>query len=323
MNNILIMSVAAKVLLVTSFKKALEPYGGKVFTADMRSECPAAFFGDEHFPLMAISAPEAFEQIMQIVIENEIGLIIPTRDGELPILAQWAPAFADLGVKVLVANLDVIATCQDKQAFTNTLDESGLPGIPLLKRDLAIFRDNFPIFIRPITGSAGKGTRAVRSEEDLPAFEDWGNILFHPFITAPEYSIDLLMGLEAGKPIQCLVRERQHVENGESKISQVINHPELEAKALELGKKLGLVGHNLVQAFYSPINGPLFIEINPRFGGASNLSVFAGLESPCRLVQLWKGQHEAAVAARNIQYGAKMLRYSQDVLIDPQGNVTK
>lgn len=46
------------------------------------------------------------------------------------------------------------------------------------------------------------------------------------------------------------------------------------------------VGHVTVLAFYSPDNYLNLIEVNPRFGGASNLSIVAGLDSPHRLIAI-------------------------------------
>ena len=53
------------------------------------------------------------------------------------------------------------------------------------------------------------------------------------------------------------------------------------------------------------------IEINPRFGGASNLSFKAGLKSPEWMLHLIDKKDDL-IYADNIKYNLKMLRYSQD-----------
>ena len=68
------------------------------------------------------------------------------------------------------------------------------------------------------------------------------------------------------------------------------------------------------QAFHDDA-GTRFIEINPRFGGASNLSIQAGLASPERILQMARGQDVEAARPRAIAYGLTMLRYSQDRIV--------
>jgi carbamoyl-phosphate synthase large subunit len=84
--------------------------------------------------------------------------------------------------------------------------------------------------------------------------------------------------------------------------------------ALDLCARLGCIGHNVVQAFYRRETGPLLIEVNPRFGGASNLSIRAGLDSPSRIIALLAG--EKPRNPRPIRFGLTMLRYSEDMIIE-------
>ncbi len=72
----------------------------------------------------------------------------------------------------------------------------------------------------------------------------------------------------------------------------------------------------MVQAFWDGQGEPLFIEVNARFGGASNLSIQAGLASPERLVMMLAGDAVVARKPRPVRYGLTMLRYSQDLLVE-------
>jgi carbamoyl-phosphate synthase large subunit len=69
-----------------------------------------------------------------------------------------------------------------------------------------------------------------------------------------------------------------------------------------------------IQAFY--VDGRSYlIEVNPRFGGASNLSIVAGLDSPRKLIASLCGDDATMTRVNPIQYGLKMLRYSKDLMI--------
>jgi carbamoyl-phosphate synthase large subunit len=308
--NVLITSAAAKVLLVQAFSKAVRRFDGKVFTADLEQVCAAGRFSDGHFKLRPIDGPGAIEEIEQICRDNAVRLIVPTRDGELSFFAHHKDRLQSRGVDVLVCGERALADCQNKRRFASRLRAAGLGVIPEIDPDDIV---QWPVFVRPVTGSGGRGANRVDSRTGLP--DNLETYLVHPLLTAREYSIDLLMDLYCGRPVQAVVRVRQNVVAGESKVSTVVAHPALESATMKLGAALNLVGHNTVQAFDDAARGIMFIEVNPRFGGASNCSIVAGLASPERILGMLAGDL-TALESRPIQHGLKMLRYAQDVFVE-------
>lgn len=305
--NVLITSAAAKVLLVQAFQRAAARLGGRVLTTDMAASCAAGLFSDAHFKVKPINAEGALDELLLICATNEVRLIVPTRDGELAFFAQHKQRFAAAGVAVLVPDLHRLRVCQDKRAFGQAIAAHGLGALPVLDQPVT----RFPAFVRPAEGAGGRGVRRIDDAAELATVGNLTDYLVHPLIVAPEYSIDLLMDLD-GRALQAVVRERGQVVAGESRVSTVVRHDRLETDTLRLGEALGLVGHNTVQAFDDRERGLLFIEVNPRFGGASNCSIEAGLQSPDRLLALLDGD-EGARAPRAIRYGLTMYRYAQDV----------
>lgn len=308
--NVLILSAAAKVLLVRAFREAVAPLGGRVFAADLTPDNAALFEADQGLLLPPTASAAYAATLQKACSDHAIRLVVPTRDADLPILAGLKPALAARGVTVLAADAPALATCQDKAAFASFCAEQGLatpktfaPGeIP----------DAFPVFVRPRSGAGGRGARRVERAEDLAGGED---MVVQAFETAPEYSVDVLMDL-AGRPLQAVARRRLQVRDGEAVKSRTEDAPALTTQALRLCTALGLVGHNVVQAFYSPEAGVRFIEVNPRFGGASNLSIQAGLASPERIVQMVAGDAARAAEERAVTMGLTMLRYSEDRILD-------
>jgi len=311
--NLLITSSGSKVLLTRAFLQAAKSWDCKVFTADVNNNCATSLISQKHFQLARTSSEGAEDKFFEILKKNDIGLVVPTRDGELPFMASLASQALNEGTRVLVCSQEALKLCQNKRTFTEAVNAMGYKASPIVSpNDEAI---KYPLFMRPVIGSAGRGTRKVSSPDDLPEREAWNDILFHPFIDAPEFSIDLLMDLEPGIAIQCVVRERIEVVSGEAKVSKVVSNPKLEEQTLELGRKLGLVGHNVVQAFVMPNNEITFIEVNPRFGGASNLSIQAGLRSAERIVALHQGiDRQDNIKKFPIKLGATMYRYSEDFI---------
>lgn len=304
--NVLVLSAAAKVMLVRAFGEAAHARGGLVFAADLAPDNAALFEADRAVILPRSDAPDFPAALAAACARHRIAVVVPTRDAELAVLAALRPRLAEAGVVVLAPGPEALAACQDKRRFVDACATQGLA----TPRTYAPGEtpDRFPVFVRPVDGAGGKGARRIDGPQDLPAGAD---LLVQALETAPEYTVDALLDLE-GRPLQAVARRRLMVRDGEAVKSRVEDLPVLADQALGLCAALGLVGHNVVQAFYTSEGGARFIEINPRFGGASNLSIRAGLASPERILQMAAGEAEAAAAPRPIVYGLTMLRYAED-----------
>lgn len=298
--NVLILSAAAKVLLVRAFRDA----GATVIAADLTPDNPALFEADRALLLPPSDAPDYIEALLAACQANDVRLVIPTRDGELPVLAEAKARLASAGVVVLAPALDAVETCQDKRRFVDFCAANGFATPRTYASGEAA---EFPVFVRPVRGAGGKGARRVDGAETFGA-----DLLVQALETDPEFTVDVLLDLD-GRPLQAVARRRLLVRDGEAVKSRVVDAPALSGEALRLCAALKLVGHNVVQAFYAPERGVRFIEVNPRFGGASNLSIRAGLASPERVLRMAAG--DDASAPRPIAYGLTMLRYSEDRLV--------
>jgi carbamoyl-phosphate synthase large subunit len=312
--NVLILSAAAKVLLVEAFREAVADRGGRVFAADIAADSAALHVADRGLILPRSQEPGFIPTLKRVCREHRIGLVVPTRDAELPVLAPWRNEFASTGTNILVAAPETVVLCQDKRRFAAFCRAEGFPIACTYGPDEIPTR--FPVFVRPSTGAGGAGARRI---EDAAEWRDLGaeraDLVIQDFVEADEYTIDALMDLE-GRPIQAVARRRLLVRGGEAQKSRVEDVPALTDLALALGARMGLVGHNVIQCFRGASGALSLIEVNPRFGGASNLSIVAGLDSPRRLVALASGDRSAC-APRPIRYGLGMLRYSRDVIVEP------
>jgi carbamoyl-phosphate synthase large subunit len=307
---VLITSSSAKVLLIKNFAESVNKYNGNVFTGDSEEYVASSFFSKKHFKLPPTTNTEDFSNTLEYLCKKyDISLVIPTRDGELEVMSEIKEKFANYGITILVPDEQNVNICLNKKKFSNVLLDNGFNPIPII-RDFTV---NPPYFIRPVYGSASSGVKIANTHEEAMLFMN-NDFLVHPFIDADEFSIDLLMSIDGKTAIQSVCRQRIKVIGGESKISKVVNIPILERICMEIGELLNLVGHNTLQAFYTENLGVIMIEANARFGGSSNLSISAGLDSPNRIVKMLMGD-KSAYKKNNINYGLTMYRYSEDVII--------
>lgn len=322
-NNILITSAAAKVLLVRAFREAAGT-GRKVFAGDFRSDIAARHAADDFISLLGDKDPDFIPDLISKCRENGIGFIVPTRDGELERLAAARKDFEQAGIALHLADVEVIRICRDKRAFTDFCVKAGLPCLPHLAIEDA--RKALPVYIRPIAGAGGRDARKIATAEDLDGISaEYENYIVNAFVApfdhktglgAREYTIDLLRSLDGKRHVGAVVRERIRIEAGESQHARVVDLPRVQKAAIDLGEHLKLAGHNTVQIFDDPARGPLIIEVNPRFGGAANLGIRAGLDSPHRLLAMLTGD-DGAYAPCDIRIGMEMFRYKDDFIVEP------
>jgi carbamoyl-phosphate synthase large subunit len=311
--NVLITSASRKVGLVRAFQSALAARGGgKVIATDSSPFAAALYVADRHFLTLPSADPKFLDQLLEFCRRKEVSFVIPTRDEELPILAEARARFEQQGVRVMVPDSETVRICQDKLATVNFCQSHGFATPRTYSRnewkEIA-----FPAFVKPRFGKGSAGVRRVNNEAELrAAVRDPGQWLVQKFISEPEFTIDLFADFN-GQVLSATPRLRQLVVAGESYVSRTVNEPALIEVSARLANELHLIGHNTIQCFWDGREAK-FIEINPRFGGAAALSIAAGMNTPAMLLGLLAGE---AVPA---QIGAfrsdlVMLRFTEDLFL--------
>ena len=313
--NVLVTSAARKVLLVRAFGEALARCGsGLVIAADI-SPLAAALYAADMARLIPRSDDLSFvDALARICDEDRVGLVVPTRDEELPILARARDRLAAAGTTVLVSTAQAVETCRDKARFVAAVRDAGLEA-PAVFADRAAVR--YPAFVKPRLGKGGRGATRVDDPDELAvalaAIEAAGDeALIQAFEDAPEFTVDVFIDFE-GRPISCVPRERVAVVGGESVVGRTVRDPALADASIRLCSAIGLVGHLTVQAFRTE-SAVSFIEINPRYGGAANLGFEAGAFTPEYAVRAARGER-LEPHLDDYEVGLVMLRHSADLFV--------
>ena len=207
---------------------------------------------------------QAFKDVGAEVVSRldpDIRLIIPTVEEELPFFASAKEWFLKQGIRVMVNNPDVIDLCRNKAEFYRVCNRHGFAAP-------ATMQDHF--VLKPTFGKGGQGVQVLDKR--------W---LVQEYIPFPEYSVDYFGDWE-GKPVAIIQRRRLTVVDGESQDAKIEFNIPIYETVKRLGQELGLIGHNVIQGWYT---GKTFIlgEVNCRFGGGSHFS-FPHFNSPRWLV---------------------------------------
>ena len=303
--NVLLSSVSRKVSLARSFHEACRKSGGHLYVADMNQNCAGMYEGDDAFQLPALDS-EAFKPVLLGRCKQfDIKLVIPTRDEEVAAFADWKDEFAKEGILLLAPSKDTVQLCQDKILFADWCTLSGFR-VPYVygSHDLA-----FPAFMRSRRGKGSSAAVRVKNFEEFKRIlELFGpkDTITQEYVRAPEYSVDVF-ATQDGTVISAVPRQRVSIVAGESWVTVTVKGDLIQAEAVKLAKALQLTGHAVMQCFVKD-GKVLWIEVNPRFGGASACAFEAGCKSPEWLL------NGVTVTTTPVPYevGVMMLRYTQD-----------
>lgn len=273
--GILITSASRKVPLLEAVRAASKKLGntGPVIAGDLDPTSLVRHFADEFWQMPRLSELD-LETLVVECRRRGIQCIVPTRDAELGFFARAKEMLAAAGIAVLVSPIDGVSLCNDKLAFARKLTALG-----------AIVASENPVGLSAplvVKERFGAGSRSLGLKLSVTQAEAWARQLqvpiFQPFVAGQEYSVDLYVdarGVLKGH----VARTRDLVVDGESQVTTTAEVPAIDQVVAKLVQLLPLRGHAVLQGILGLDGRFQLIECNPRFGGASTLSLAAGLDS--------------------------------------------
>jgi carbamoyl-phosphate synthase large subunit len=226
--NVLITSASRKVSLVQAFQRAVAAEGGgRVVAADCESATAAFFFADAARVLPRSVDRDYWPALLRLCHEEQIGLLVPTRDEELPGFAERRAELAAAGVTVAISPPAAVRLCQDKVEFARFCLENGFEISRVLSEAELLRQETYPVFARTRVGKKSSGAFRVGTPAELAALRSrHGEMLVQELVEAPEYTLDVLADLE-GRVLSVVPRVRQAIVGGESYVSATVRAPVL------------------------------------------------------------------------------------------------
>lgn len=211
----------------------------------------------------------------------------PLMDAEIARAARRAAdATLPAGVHVPWPGLLAAETCADKLALAARLDDAGVPVAPTwLACDVPW--DARGIITKPRAGFGSIGVRVFTSEAEL---EHDRSLLPHdhvgqPRLTEPEITVDAWTATNGAT--RAVARERLGVRGGVATKCRVYEDDALTALARRLAEALELTGSFCFQVMHEA-GAPLVTDLNARPGGATRMTVVAGVDLHCApFAELW------------------------------------
>ncbi len=314
--NILLTSVGRRVELLKSFRQSMHrlKIDGKIITADLKKSAPASFLADTAELVPRVNDPTYITSLLDICDRHNIDLLIPLIDTELHLLSLHQQQFIDQGITLLISSAETNEICYSKKKTNIFFESIGVKTAKIYQ--LSEITDlNFPLILKPDTGSSSVGLYYIKNQVELNFFANYvENSIIQQLIVGEEYTIDILVDFQ-GKAISIVPRLRLATRAGEISKGITVKNPALIAAAKQVVESLpGAIGCITIQCFLQPDGEIIFIEINPRFGGGYPLSYRAKADFPSWLMQLSMGEYPN-VAIDDWEDGLVMLRYDDAIFV--------
>jgi len=253
---------------------------------------------------------------LEICRKEQVKLLVPTIDTELPVLSAHRADFAAVGTRVVVSAPEVVGLARDKLATARMLAAAGIMTPRTLAwdefiRDPSQLRE--PVIAKPTGGSSSIGLIKPARATDLRGLDGRG-YLVQELWRGREYTVNIFF--DASGQLRCAVpHERMEVRAGEVSKGRTERVPTLAAAARNLAAVLpGAYGPLCFQAIVTPAGECCVFEINARFGGGYPLAHHAGARFAQWLLEEVAGL--PSTANDDWKAGVTMLRYDAAVFVD-------
>jgi len=318
--NILILSSGTRNKIVQYFKKELRGIG-KVFTTDANKLAPSLYDSDEHFIVPKINDSNYLETILTICQENKITGILSLIDPELSIISKNKENFIKIGTIPIISEYDLVELSFNKYKFNEFLKENGFNSIKsyLTKEefytDLSNGNIGFPVFVKPIKGSASLNINKVNCKEEIEIlFSQYDNLMIQEFIDGTEIGADVYIDIITNEITSIFIKEKILMRAGETDKSKSIKNDKLFDLIQKFVKKAGFEGIIDIDIF--EVGNEYYIsEVNPRFGGGYPHAYEVGVNIPEQIINnLLNIKNEPLIG--NYQENTFMMKYNDIKIIN-------
>ena len=222
---------------------------------------------------------------MEIAKENDVKAVTTLIDPEIEILSKNRERFEKEGILVLAPSAKTAHYCFDKYEMYRYLTEEGIP-TPLTYDSLEHFKEglakgdiDFPVFIKPRTGSGSVGAHKVDNMEQLE--EDFAkgdfNYIIQEMMTSGDCDADVYIDCYSHEPVAAFSKRKLETKLGGASKTISFKDERLFSFIKDIWKVLEFNGPVDMDFWYRD-GQYLLSEVNPRFGGAYLHAFGAGVD---------------------------------------------
>lgn len=317
--NVLILSAGTRNKIVQYFKRELNGTG-KVIATDCSNLAPAIYEADKYYITKRITEDGYLEDILEICKNEQIDTLFTLIDPEISLISKNIDKFKEIGVKPIVSDYDKVEMCFDKYKMYNFLKENNFKTAKsyidkeLFYKDLEENKITFPVFVKPVKGSASLNINKVNSKEELDViWKQADDLMIQEFMNGQEYGADVYIDMISKEPVLIFVKKKIKMRAGETDKSESFKDDKLFELTKDFVKKAGFKGIIDIDIF--EVNGEYYIsEVNPRFGGGYPHAYESGVNVPKMIINNLNGI-ENKEQIGNYDEGIYMMKYNEIKII--------
>lgn len=318
--NILILSAGTRNKVVQYFKKEVGE-NGKIIATDCSNLAPAIYEADKFYIVPMITSPDYLKIILNICDKEKIDGVFSLIDPELSLLAKHEADFRKLGTIPIVSPYDLVEKCFNKYAMAKLFAEKDLKTAKVYMsiKDFEEARKegeiDYPVFVKPVCGSASLHINKVSSDEELQGlFHMYDDLMIQEFMDGTEYGADVYIDLISGKCTSVFLKEKIKMRAGETDKSISLKEDKLFTSIISFVEEAGFRGMIDIDIFKIG-NDWYFSEVNPRFGGGYPHAYECGINMPKLVLNNLMGKENVADIG-NYEEGIVMMKYNEVMIKD-------
>lgn len=303
-----------------AFKKELG-VEGKVFATDCSDLAPALYDADDYFIVPREDAEGYLDVILSLCKEKKVDAVLSLIDPELSLLAENRQRFLDIGTLPIVSGYEEVEMCFDKYSMFQFLTKNDFRTVQsyIDKADFQAAVETgqvtYPVFVKPVKGSASIGINKVFSEDELDLMlGHHEGMLIQEFMDGAEYGADVYIDMISGEVVSIFIKEKIKMRAGETDKSVSVKDDELFGMIKKMAEKAGFRGIIDIDIF--KVAGQYYLsEVNPRFGGGYPHAYACGVNVPKMIFNNISGKiNEAAIG--DYKENIYMMKYNEVKIMD-------
>ena len=270
--NILILSAGTRNKVVQYFKKAFAGCG-KVVATDMSPLAPAVYEADAFYQVPRMTAEGYIDVIFDICKKEKIDAVLTLIDPELSLLSANKEKFEALGVTVIGSSYELCEMSLDKMQMYRWLTAHGYTCARSYDDKAAFEADrakgliDFPVFVKPIRGSASIAISKVEDEATLTLL--WSRskgLMIQEYLAGQEIGADVYVDMISHEVVSAFTKKKLVMRAGETDKAVSFKDEALFDLIKRFAVECGFNAQIDIDVF--EVGGKYYIsEVNPRFGG--------------------------------------------------------
>ncbi len=314
--NILILSAGTRNKIIQYFKKEFKNIG-RVLATDMSELAPAIYEADKYYIMPRIDDPTYIEKLIEVCKKEDINCLFSLIDPELSLIAKNREKFLAVGVTPLISNFDAVELAFDKYKMYQYLENNGYKTARSyidkeeFYKDLNEDKISFPVFVKPIRGSASINISKVNSKEEIDLlFNLYDNLMIQEFLDGQEIGADVYIDMVSREVVSIFTKKKLLMRAGETDKAESFKNKKLFELIKRFVSEIGYSGPIDIDIF--DIDGEYYIsEVNPRFGGGYPHAYECGANHMKFIVNNLKGEANESILGENYEDGVFMMKYNE------------